>query len=219
MPTYEGLTLKVLKFKRLKFANKRKKRLRNKNFTIISNNCWGGMTYESYNLPKQSPTIGMYFMASDYVKFISDLRGYLKKDLTFINPNESKWKESEQIKNDIHFGEYPVGKLGDIELFFLHYKTEKEALDKWKRRVKRINWDKLLIKFNDQNGCTKKDLEDFLRLPYKNKIFFTSNDWPGVNSNEIVQISQFPRHKSIMASYEPFGNNKYFDIDNLLNSL
>ena len=38
MPTYEGLRLKILKIRRKSFANYRKKKLVNKNFTIISNN-------------------------------------------------------------------------------------------------------------------------------------------------------------------------------------
>lgn len=100
MPTYEGLRLKILEFKRIKFAKKRRKLLKNTKFTIISNNCWGGMIYESYNLQKQSPTVGLYFMSNDYIKFVSDLRGYLKKDLHFISASDSKWKDSAEIKND-----------------------------------------------------------------------------------------------------------------------
>lgn len=219
MATYEGLRLKILKVKRLAFAELRKKELVNDSFTIISNNCWGGMLYESYNLPKQSPTVGLYFMASDYIKFVADLRKYLQMNLTFIDPDDSKWKDSDQIKNDSKFGEYPIGKLGDVEIFFLHYKSEKEAAEKWARRVKRINWDRMLIKFNDQNGCTKKDLEDFLNLPYRNKVFFTSKDWPGILDDKVIRISQFPKHDFIMASYEPFGRNKYINITKMLNEL
>lgn len=219
MATYEGLRLKILKVKRLAFAELRKKKLVNDSFTIISNNCWGGMLYESYNLPKQSPTVGLYFMASDYIKFVADLRKYLQMNLTFIDPDDSKWKDSDQIKNDSKFGEYPIGKLGDVEIFFLHYKSEKEAAEKWARRVKRINWDRMLIKFNDQNGCTKKDLEDFLNLPYRNKVFFTSREWPGISDDKVIRISQFPKHDFIMASYEPFGRNKYINITKMLNEL
>ena len=140
-------------------------------------------------------------------------------NLTFIDPDDSKWKDSDQIKNDSKFGEYPIGKLGDVEIFFLHYKSEKEAAEKWARRVKRINWDRMLIKFNDQNGCTKKDLEDFLNLPYRNKVFFTSKDWPGILDDKVIRISQFPKHDFIMASYEPFGRNKYINITKMLNEL
>lgn len=219
MPTYEGLRLKILEIKRIKFAEKRKKLLKNTKFTIISNNCWGGMMYESYNLQKQSPTVGLYFMASDYIKFISDLQGYIKKDLHFISASDSKWKDSAEIKNDKLFGTYPIGKLGDIEIFFLHYSNEEEALKKWNRRVARINWDKLLVKFNDQNGCTRDDLKKFIELPYKNKVFFTSNKWEGIDDSTIVRIKQFPKHNYIMASYEPFGKNKYLNLEGMINSL
>ena len=135
--TYEGLRLKILNTRRKIFANYRKKFLKNYNFTIISNNCWGGMIYESYNLQKQSPTIGVFFMAQDYIKFLKDLREYIQCELEFISPNESRWKD--YVKNDSRFGNYPIGKLKDIEIFFLHYKSEEEAREKWERRCKRIN--------------------------------------------------------------------------------
>ena len=77
--TYEGLRLKVLKYWRVGLADWRKKQLKSTDFTIISNNCWGGMIYESYNLPKESPTVGMFFMAKDYIEFLSDLKGLLNR--------------------------------------------------------------------------------------------------------------------------------------------
>jgi len=157
------------------FAKQRKKQLKNTDFTIISNNCWGGMVYESYDLPKESPTTGLFFMASDYIKFLSDIKGYLAKELTFIDPKASKhW---DFLKSDKRFGSYPIGVLGDIGIMFLHYHSEKEASEKWKRRIQRIKWDKLIVKFNDQNGCTVDDVKAYAKLPYKNKLFFTIKDW------------------------------------------
>ena len=63
--TYEGLRLKINAYYRKGFAKVRHKQLKNTDFTIISNNCWGGMVYESYDLPKESPTVGMFFMADE----------------------------------------------------------------------------------------------------------------------------------------------------------
>ena len=95
-------------------------------------------------------------MAKDYIEFLSDLRGYVNGKLTFIKPEESRWKDMPQVSEDKRFGSYPVGVLSNgknsIEIFFLHYHSEQEAREKWERRVQRINWNKLLIKFNDQNG-------------------------------------------------------------------
>lgn len=221
--TYEGIRLKVLKYWRIGLANYRKKQLKYTDFTIISNNCWGGMIYESYNLPKKSPTVGMFFMAKDYIEFLSDLRGYINGELTFIEPGKSRWKNASQISEDKRFGSYPVGVLTNgkntIEIFFLHYHNEKEAMEKWKRRIKRINWEKLLIKFNDQNGCTEKEVEEFMKLPFKNKLFFTCKKWEKFQRDKYTFIQQFPKHEFILASYEPFGRNRHINITSILNRL
>lgn len=223
MPTYEGLRLKFLKYWRVGLANWRKKQLNGTDFTIISNNCWGGMIYESYNLPKESPTVGLFFMAEDYIEFLSDLKEYINGKLEFIEPQTSRWKDMPQISGDKRFGSYPVGVLSNgknsIEVFFLHYHSEQEAREKWQRRIRRINWDKLLIKFNDQNGCTEDEVSKFLRLPFKNKIFFTCKQWENENREEYICIHQFPKHDFIMASYEPFGNNKYCNVTDIINNL
>lgn len=79
------------------------------------------MIYESYNLPKESPTVGMFFMAKDYIEFLSDLKGYINGTLTFIKPEESRWKAMPQVAGDKRFGHYPVGVLPNgkntIEIF------------------------------------------------------------------------------------------------------
>lgn len=215
--TYEGIRLKILKIKRKLFANIRKKGLRNYDFTIISNNCWGGMIYESYNLPKNSPTVGMFFFPDDYIKFVSNLKYYINYELRFINPYDSKWKD--QAKIDKRFGNYPIAVLDDVEMFCLHYKSEQEVIEKWQRRCKRINYEKLLVKFNDQNGCTQKNIIDFLNVPIKNKIVFTCKKWNNILDERVIEIKQKHFYDHILASYEPFGKNKYVDITKLLNNL
>lgn len=217
MPSIEGLRLKIRNDIYIPLTcNLKNKKLSNKEFTIISNNCWGGTVYEAYNLQKQSPTVGLFFMADDYIKFVSDLKGYLQEELRFINPLETKWKSF--IEKDQRFGKYPVGKLKDIEIHFLHYHSQEEAREKWKRRVDRINWEHLLVKFNDQNGCTENNLREFCRLPYKNKIFFTCKDW-NVEGDIITKIHQKSNTDHILASYEPFGKTKEIDMTKMLNSL
>lgn len=219
MPTYEGLRLKVHKYWRKGLASYRHSRLVNTNFTIISNNCWGGMVYEAHNLPKETPTVGMFFMADDYINFLTYLKKYLYAELTFIKPEESRWKDEDTVSGDKRWGTYPIGKIqiGDIkpiEIFFLHYHSEQEAKEKWERRIKRINWDRLLVKFNDQNGCTEEHIKAFDALPYKNKICFTVKEYPPYKS--VVWIKAPKSHEFIRASYEPYGNSKYIDVTKLL---
>lgn len=52
------------------FASVRRMKLNRADFTVISNNCWAGSVYRYFGLPYLSPTAGLYFFASDYIKFI-----------------------------------------------------------------------------------------------------------------------------------------------------
>ena len=42
-----------------------------------------------------------------------------------------------------------------------------------------------------------------MKLPYKNKLFFTCKQWKNIQG-EYTFIRQFPKHEFITASYEPF---------------
>lgn len=68
-----------------------------------------------------------------------------------------------------------MGKCLDVEIVFLHYHSFDEAKEKWNRRKVRVNYDNLLVKFNDQNGFKEEDYYEFTKLPFKHKIFFTAN--------------------------------------------
>ncbi len=206
----ENCKLKINRFLRIKLAKYRK--INQKEITIISNNCWAGMVYESYNLKKMSPTVGLFFMAGDYIKFISNLKYYLNLKLQFIDYKNSKYYD--ENKNIT----YPIGLLGDIEIFFVHYHSKEEALEKWKRRIERINYHNIIFKFNDQNGCTLKDVEDFLKLPYKNKIFFTVKK-EFVKNKNCHKFHQLRHKKYIMTSNEPFGKNLAFNVTKYINNI
>lgn len=226
--TYEGLRLKIQKIRRKGFAPLRRRELDAEDFTIISNNCWGGMIYESYGLPKGSPTAGLFFMAPDYIRFLSALDRCLRSELTFIRPEHSRWITAPEVSADPRFGTYPIGQLSaggeSIEIFFLHCRSEAEAHEKWTRRCQRVHHDKLLVKFNDQNGCSEEDIRAFASLPFKNKVFFTCRHWPGEkefarNMSAYCIVRQFPPSKSIRASFEPFGRSRKLDVTGLINSL
>lgn len=176
------------------------KTIRSRNFSIISNNCWGGYVYKYFNMQFLTPTIGLYLFPDDYLKFISRLKYYLSLELVFISADESKFKDELYNRNHI---QVPIGVLDDIEIIFLHYKTEYEAEEKWNRRKTRINWDNLYFKFSKMNGCTENHMEIFSKMPYKNKILLSNRKktkysceyyFKGVSENNqlIVDTSPFP---------------------------
>lgn len=193
----------------------RQKKLKNTDFTIISNNCWGGSIYESYGLIKQSPTVGMYFMADEYLRFVSNLQYYLCQcDIEFISPEEARYLDFYSGNLPV---KYPIARLGDVEIAMMHFHSEEEARAKWERRCKRINWDRLLVKMNDQNGCTAEQAKAFGALPYANKVFFTVKDLDAGDCT--VRIPAKKDAKSITFSQEPWGASKYCNINELINQL
>lgn len=212
--TVEGLRL-LIRRKIIKYThNRRKKQLVNDKFTIISNNCWGGMVYESFGIVKQSPTVGLFFMADEYIKFLKKFPDVLYKEIEFIEPETSQYVE--YLKSDSRFGHYPIGKIDDVEICFLHYHSKDEVLQKWKRRCERIDFDHIIFKMNDQNQCTKDHLIQFSQLPFLNKIVFSINKYDIPN---LYVIKGRKTQTSILASQEPIVFRKYYDVIQAINQL
>lgn len=159
------------------FAKCRLRRLERSDFSIISNNCWAGTVYRYFGLPYQSPTVGLYFFASDYVKFSADLRHYLSVPIRFIDPRSSSHFDVLKDRGEL---DKPIGMLDDVEVVFLHYRTAEEAAQKWERRVGRVNWDNLFIKFSQMNGCSVEDLSKFDQIAFPNKVCFTAEPHPEI---------------------------------------
>ena len=165
-------------------GHSRNRKLKNKSFTLFSNNCWGGHVYRYFNLPYNSPTIGLYFYAEDYVRFISNPKFYCSLELKIIDPKES-YHYDRLIKQNNQNA--VIGKLGeDVEIVFLHYKSGEEAVGKWNRRCARINWDNVIVKFSEQNYATYEHLKCVDELLYDRKVIFTSHDY-GLRSQIIFK--------------------------------
>jgi uncharacterized protein (DUF1919 family) len=150
-----------------------------KDFTIISSNCWGGSVYEDLKLPYQTPTVGLFFYAPCFIELLKDLKTTISLPLTFVEA--SKYEDANVFRNESY--KYPIGKLGtDVEIHFLHYKTEAEAKDKWERRIQRIKWQNLFIACTDRDRMTQDLMQAFDVLPYEKKVIFTGQPYTTIKS-------------------------------------
>lgn len=161
---YSGLRQKMASMVRQRICAKK---LKNKDFTIISNNCWGGIISEKYGLKKNSPTCGLLIEGEDYIKFCRKLKYYTAQQLVFIPFQEGKYS---YLYSGLSF---PVAKLDDIEIYFMHYSSESEAAEKWYRRCKRINWNNIVYKLSERESFDKELMIEFMSLPLENKICFS----------------------------------------------
>lgn len=142
-----------------------RRQLKNKDFTIISNNCVAGGIYHKFGLKYNSPTVGIFFFPDDYIKFLENIEYYVKLPLKFTNV-------SKHPENSKRLKWYPIGVLDDVEVHFFHYKTECEALEKWSRRVKRLNLNNLFVIFVDR-GFKVDCFERFDALKFSHKVLFS----------------------------------------------
>ena len=127
--------------------------------TIFTKNCAAGVIYNTLGLEFKSPIINLWLSDEDFLKFIKKPKKYLSY----------KIKENGFSLN-IDNVEVPVCLVGDINLNCSHYKTHAEAIEAWNRRKKRVNYDNMIILFQTNNESL---FEEFLKLPYKNKICLT----------------------------------------------
>ena len=65
------------------FEKKDRAALRNKDFVIISNNCWGGQVYQWYQLPYNTPFVGMFIYGPCYIKLLKNFDHYMAQELKF----------------------------------------------------------------------------------------------------------------------------------------
>ena len=110
------------------FINKNKwSNLKADRLVIVASDCTGGMLYHDLKKEFMSPTINLFFSATDYIKFLKNPYFYFNMEMEEIKQNEY---------------EYPIAKLGDITLYLVHYKTVQDAQIKWRERSERFkeNW-------------------------------------------------------------------------------
>lgn len=164
---WKKLKKKIRELTRKPYDFFRRRKLNNKDFSIICSNCVGGVIYHNLGMRFMSPTVNLYMSSTDFVKFLKDLKYYLEIQPDFVESDRT----------------YPVCRIDDITLYCVHYLNENDFLEKWNERKNRINWNNLFVIMTQRDGCTYQDLKNFDELPYKNKIVFTYKEYPEFKSS------------------------------------
>ena len=106
------------------FSSFQRSKLKNKDFSIIGNNCFVGGMYHKFGLAYTTPTIWTYIFPEEYIRFLGNLDWYLKQPLKF--KKETNHLMAHRFCERMNRN-YPIGVLGeDVEVHFMHYYTEEE---------------------------------------------------------------------------------------------
>ena len=196
---YEDYEINLLRYKRAeykKYLEEKRARLKNVDFSIISSNCNGAFMYKDLGLPYLSPTVNLSIEMNDFVKMVKSLEYYMNIEVV-------------ELKGE---AKYPVGLLGDIKINFLHYRSFEDAVEKWKERKRRINWDNLFIVGTERWNCSYETIGDFEQLPYENKILFTHIEYPEFDSTYYIKGFEGQKYLGVLVDYkQQFFQRRYLD--------
>lgn len=157
----ERVSGRVLRWKRDRLLRKVKNEARFDEISVISQNCIGGVFYHDMGKRFLSPTVNLFFMEPDFVRFANDLQKYMSLEMQMC------WGE-----------EYPIGLLGDVRVYFMHYSSCTEAKETWERRKQRIRWDRILVLASDMEGFDEACYRQWEKISYP-KVLFSNKNWGG----------------------------------------
>jgi uncharacterized protein (DUF1919 family) len=143
-------------------------RLRKTQFCLVSNNCLGRRLYQILGRDYNTPFVGLFMMPECFTELVVNFKDYMSREIQFVN--ESKYPTHNQQRNSGRH--YPIGRLGNTEIHFLHYKSEQEALEKWNRRKRRIDYDHLYYVMVANGPYNEAMLTNFAGPNPNNKVCF-----------------------------------------------
>ena len=76
----------------------------------------------------------------------------------------------------------------------------------------------MIVKFNDQNGATLEEMQEFLKLPFKNKLLFTCHPYFKNSDNPSVIFMKMYEGLDYVKD-DVFKFSKVINMTNYLNSL
>ena len=195
MNPFQKLKSAVNKCQRFFINRSLRRKLTNQGMTVISANCVGAFILHDLHQPFNSPFVNLYLSPQDFLRYLQNMDFYLTQALTFVQTEKS----------------YPVGKLADLEIHFMHYHSEQEANEKWQLRTSRMKLDNLFIMMTDRDGVTEKDIQLFDQLPFKNKVIFTHKPYPAFKSTYYIKGFEKQNQVGDIFKFSGWNGKKYYD--------
>lgn len=127
--SYHILEIPYFNFRQYDFIKKQK-------ISIVSNNCWGGLIYNTLSMECRSPFKNVSFSPENYIKMLSNLKHYLSIDPIWTGKKEMDVNQNRAV---------PMLELDDVLIKCNHDLDADEAIRKWKYRRDKFNWNNMLV--------------------------------------------------------------------------
>ena len=202
-----------------------------RDWTIITDNCYGVAYMKALNKPYESPFFSMFIFAPDYLTLLENFDEYMK-----LTP-KAQIPEGKTRFYQGRVRKYPViildGPKGPVEIHMAHEKKEtakqvkermkkaekkpelanravgtaKEAIRKWTERKSRMNMDKkdMFVKMDSRDGFTKTLGKRFLALDqFPHKKLFVAEKYRKdfIDKKNVVVMSDYKTQPPIGTTTE-----------------
>lgn len=169
--------------------------------SVICNNCNAAIMLHELQQPFKSPFVNLWIPPSDYLFLLKNFQSMVVADF-------------EDVSNSYPDVNYPVGLLGGkVVIHFMHYKTFDEAVQIWRRRAQRIDYENLRVMMIERDGTTLEHLRQFDALPFKYKVVLTHEAHPELKSCFALKHCTDKSNQQIMHPYLFTGwkGKRYYD--------
>lgn len=213
-----SLSLRLMIIPRKIYHYFRARKIKDKDITLIANNCFGAQVLHDMNMKFNTPCVNLAFDLKDYVEFLSDLRSYLALNI-------------EEVKDDKV--PYPKGRFvgTNTNVKFMHYDSFEEAVNKWYQRRDRIIWDKIFVLMEikelpllNSDNSESVYMKRFLELPYRKAIVTAPSQknreqYPESIIYEVPYFKDFSWGKALSwaSNFSVKRNTDYFDYVSFFN--
>lgn len=149
---------KRLKTLRSRLARRyRHRRLLRRDFTVISDDCWGGQLYSAFGLKCHSPFIGMGMLAKEYIDFLNHFHDAGALDILGVSTRADQVYHLIQTRHALLHG--------------MHYDSAEDFRRTYERRCKTILWDRVFIKIDfGKKNYRAEDIERWNALKFPNSV-------------------------------------------------
>ena len=139
--------------------------IRNTEASFLCPNCIGGILFHDLGMRFYSPTVNLMMFQDHFIRFVLNRESYLRETLQFY--------EDENYS-------CPCAHLGDVNIYFTHYKTQEEARNKWIDRSMRIDDNNLFIFAEERDGVGEHQIRELGKVSARGVLVFTAHQYPDI---------------------------------------
>ena len=183
--------------------------LKRSRVSIVSNNCWGGMVYNTLGMECLSPFKNISFSARDYIRLLGNLEHYLSIDPVWRGKTEMDINQNREV---------PLLELDDIFIKCNHDPNAEIAISNWKRRRDKFNWNNIFVEMYTEKPEVEEEFGE-VSGQYHHRICFVPYEPHEEYSMQLPMMpGQAKFYETVNGAAGTGKNGLVYDILQILNT-